>query len=73
LNEGNEQTKENKLLVANQKFEQIKMQPGENITAFDDRFTCVVNELFILGKTFENRELALKVMRALPLEWDIKT
>ncbi|MDQ9782778.1 hypothetical protein RF094_08720, partial [Serratia marcescens] len=32
-----------------------------------------VNELSSLGKTFDNRELAIKVMRALPREWDIKT
>ncbi|MDQ9783053.1 hypothetical protein RF094_10125, partial [Serratia marcescens] len=60
LNEGNEQTRENKLLVANQKFEQMKLQPGEKIADFDDRFTNVVNELVTLGKSFENRELALK-------------
>ncbi|MDQ9781124.1 hypothetical protein, partial [Serratia marcescens] len=40
---------------------------------FDDRFTGLVNELMTLGKSFENRELALKVMRSLPREWDIKT
>ncbi|MDQ9783683.1 hypothetical protein, partial [Serratia marcescens] len=40
---------------------------------FDERFTSIVNELSNLGKTFENRELALKVMRSLPREWDMKT
>ena len=73
LNEGNEQTKENKLLVANQKFENIKMQPGEKMSDFDERFTSLYIELTSLGKTFDNREIAIKVMRALPREWDIKT
>ncbi|MDQ9783028.1 hypothetical protein, partial [Serratia marcescens] len=63
----------NKLLVANQKYEQIKLLPGERISKFDERFTAVVNELSSLGKTFDNREVAIKVMRALPREWDIKT
>ncbi|MDQ9475020.1 hypothetical protein RF074_05345, partial [Serratia marcescens] len=73
LNEGNEQTRENKLLVASQKFDHIKMLPGEKIAMFDKRFTAIVNELSNLGKNFENRELALKVMRSLPRKWDIKT
>ncbi|MDQ9785617.1 zinc finger CCHC domain-containing protein, partial [Serratia marcescens] len=66
-------TKENKLMVANQKYEQIKMKPGEKIDSFDERFTTVVNELISLGKHLDNRELTIKVMRALPREWDIKT
>ncbi|MDQ9783032.1 hypothetical protein, partial [Serratia marcescens] len=54
FNEGNEQTKENKLLVASQKYEQIKLLPGETINEFDQRFTSVLNELINLGKTFDN-------------------
>ncbi|KZV16170.1 hypothetical protein F511_29533 [Dorcoceras hygrometricum] len=71
--EGNDQTKENKLTVAQQKYESIKMQEGETITEFDERFSAVVIELTSLGKEYSNRELALKVMRALPREWDVKT
>ncbi|XP_073038269.1 uncharacterized protein [Primulina eburnea] len=33
----------------------------------------IVNELSALGKDFGNREIALKVMRGLPREWDVKT
>ncbi|XP_073293741.1 uncharacterized protein [Primulina huaijiensis] len=40
---------------------------------FDERFSSLVNELSALGKNFGNREVALKVMRALPREWDVKT
>ncbi|KZV35989.1 hypothetical protein F511_34352 [Dorcoceras hygrometricum] len=71
--EGNDETKENKLTVAQQKYESIKMRKGETMTEFDERFSVVVIELTSLGKEYSNRELALKVMRALPREWDVKT
>ncbi|KZV30819.1 hypothetical protein F511_34161 [Dorcoceras hygrometricum] len=71
--EGNDETKENKLTVAQQKYESIKMKDGETMTEFDERFSAVVIELTTLGNEYSNRELALKVMRALPREWDVKT
>ncbi|KZV58432.1 hypothetical protein F511_13432 [Dorcoceras hygrometricum] len=60
-------------MVAQQKYESIKMKDGETMTEFDERFSAVVIELTSLGKEYSNRELALKVMRALPREWDVKT
>ncbi|KZV41692.1 hypothetical protein F511_35004, partial [Dorcoceras hygrometricum] len=71
--EGNDETKENKLTVSQQKYESIKMREGETITEFDERFSSVVIDLTSLRKEYNNRELALKVMRALPREWDVKT
>ncbi|KZV28596.1 hypothetical protein F511_13644 [Dorcoceras hygrometricum] len=71
--EGNDETKENKLTVAQQEYESMKMKDGETMTEFDERFSAVVIELTSLGKEYSNRELALKVMRALPREWDVKT
>ncbi|XP_073130813.1 uncharacterized protein [Henckelia pumila] len=73
LCEGNEQTKENKLSVATQKFDNIKMRPGESMTEFDERVSSIVIELNGLGKTYPNREVILKVIRGLPKEWDVKT
>ncbi|XP_073122726.1 uncharacterized protein [Henckelia pumila] len=73
LCEGNDQTKENKLMVAIQKFENIKMKLRETMNEFDERFSSIMIELNALGKGYSNRELALKVMRALPHEWDVKT
>ncbi|KZV39395.1 hypothetical protein F511_42680 [Dorcoceras hygrometricum] len=70
--EGNDETKENKLTVAQQNYESIKMKDGETMTEFDERFSAVVIELTSLGKEYSNRELALKVMRSLPREWDVK-
>ncbi|KZV17473.1 hypothetical protein F511_41923 [Dorcoceras hygrometricum] len=71
--EGNDETKENKLTVAQQKYEAIKMKDGETMAEFDESFSAVVIELNSLGKEYNNRELVLKVMRALPKEWDVKT
>ncbi|KZV50367.1 hypothetical protein F511_38299 [Dorcoceras hygrometricum] len=71
--EDNDETKENKLTVPQQKYESIKMRDGEAMTEFDERFSAVVIELTSLGKEYSNRELALKVMRVLPREWDVKT
>ncbi|KZV55573.1 hypothetical protein F511_12679 [Dorcoceras hygrometricum] len=71
--EGNEETKENKLTVALQKFELIKMKPEETMDDFDESFSSLVIELARLNKTYSNRELALKVMREHPKEWDVKT
>ncbi|XP_073119904.1 uncharacterized protein [Henckelia pumila] len=73
LCEGNEQTKENKLSVATQKFDNIKMRPGESMAEFDERVSSIVIELNGLGKTYPNREVILKVIRGLPKEWDVKT
>ncbi|KZV26287.1 hypothetical protein F511_41692 [Dorcoceras hygrometricum] len=71
--EGNDETKESKLIMVQQKYESIKMRDGETMAEFDERFSAVVIELTSLGKEYSNRELALKVMRALPREWDVKT
>ncbi|XP_073153500.1 uncharacterized protein [Henckelia pumila] len=73
LCEGNEQKKENKLSVSTQKFDNIKMKPGESMTEFDERVSSIVIELNGLGKTYPNREVILKVIRGLPKEWDVKT
>ncbi|KZV40436.1 hypothetical protein F511_32299 [Dorcoceras hygrometricum] len=71
--EGNDEIKENKLTVAQKKYESIKMREGEAMAEFDERFSAVVIKLISLGKEYSNRELAHKVMRALPREWDVKT
>ncbi|XP_073137084.1 uncharacterized protein [Henckelia pumila] len=55
LCEGNEQTKENKLSVATQKFENIRMKPGESMSEFYERVSSIIIELDALGKTFKPR------------------
>ncbi|XP_073037017.1 uncharacterized protein [Primulina eburnea] len=60
--EENEQTKENKLSVAVQKFDNIKMKAGEFMHDYDERISCIVNELNAFGKVYSNKEVALKVI-----------
>ncbi|XP_073119700.1 uncharacterized protein [Henckelia pumila] len=72
LCEENDQTKENKLMVVIQKFDNIKMKSGETMNEFDERFNNIMIELNALGKSYRNREVALKVMRALPRGCDVK-
>ncbi|XP_073120107.1 uncharacterized protein [Henckelia pumila] len=73
LCEGNEQTKENKLSVSTQRFDNIRMKPGESMAEFDERVSSIVIELNALGKTYPNREVILKVIRGLPKELNVKT
>ena len=48
------------------------MKPGKTMSEFDERFSNIVVELTSLGKVLGNKELASKVLRTLPKEWDIK-
>ncbi|XP_073041927.1 uncharacterized protein [Primulina eburnea] len=73
LCEDNEQTKENKLSVAVQKFDNIKMKTGESMNGYDERVSSIINELNSLGKVYSNKEVVLKVVRGFPKEWDVKT
>ncbi|XP_073018853.1 uncharacterized protein [Primulina eburnea] len=73
LCEGNEQTKDNKLSVALQKFDNIKMKIGESMHEYDERISSILNELNALEIVYSNKEVALKVVRGLPKEWDVKT
>ncbi|XP_075479394.1 uncharacterized protein LOC142520277 [Primulina tabacum] len=66
--EGNEKTKENKLSVAVQKFDNTKMKNGESLDEYDERISSIVNELNALGKVYSNKEVALKVVIGLPKE-----
>ncbi|XP_075500008.1 uncharacterized protein LOC142538585 [Primulina tabacum] len=61
LCEGNDQTKDNKLTVAIQKFDNAKMKSGETLAEFDEWFNSIIIELIFLGKEYSNREIALKV------------
>ncbi|XP_047320480.1 uncharacterized protein LOC124924492 [Impatiens glandulifera] len=72
LCEGNKQTRENKLMVATQKFNSIKMHLGESMNEFDERFTNIFIEFSTLGKVYINKEIIIKALKTLPSAWDIK-
>ncbi|XP_047335559.1 uncharacterized protein LOC124939092 [Impatiens glandulifera] len=73
LNEGKERTKENKIMVATHKFENVKMRPKKSMNEYCDRFTSIVNDLSLMGKTYDKKETIIKALRALPSAWDVKT
>ncbi|XP_073049470.1 uncharacterized protein [Primulina eburnea] len=50
LCEGNDQTKENKLTVAIQKFYNANMKLGESLAEFDEQFSAIIIEMTSLGK-----------------------
>ncbi|XP_047309685.1 uncharacterized protein LOC124913108 [Impatiens glandulifera] len=49
------------------------MRPEEIIKEFGDRFTNILNELSLFGKTYDNKETIVKSLRVLPSAWDVKT
>ncbi|XP_073046050.1 uncharacterized protein [Primulina eburnea] len=49
---GNDQTKENKLTFAIQKFDNTEMKLEETLSEFDERFSGIIIELIYLGKEY---------------------
>jgi len=55
-----------------QEYELFKMQKGESIDEFQNRFTHIVNHLMGLGKEFDKEELNIKVLKCLDRNWQPK-
>ncbi|XP_031131738.1 uncharacterized protein LOC116033121 [Ipomoea triloba] len=72
IGEGDEQEKDNKLTIAMKKFEDFKMLPSENIADMEARLVKVLGEISDLGKTINQKEISLKILRGLPSSWDMK-
>ncbi|XP_075494058.1 uncharacterized protein LOC142531720 [Primulina tabacum] len=66
LCEGNDQTKENKLTVAIQKFDNAKMKSGETLAEFDERFSGIIIELTSLGKNILTKKLLYRLCELFP-------
>ncbi|XP_073298500.1 uncharacterized protein [Primulina huaijiensis] len=49
------------------------MKTRESINEYDERVRRIINELNALGKVYSNKEFALKMVRGLPKDWDVKT
>ncbi|XP_031116555.1 uncharacterized protein LOC116020214 [Ipomoea triloba] len=72
IGEGDEQEKDNKLTIAMKKFEDFKMLPSEKIADMESRLVKVLEEITDLGKTLDQKEISLKILRGLPSSWDMK-
>src|ERR1044072_1802909 len=70
--EGTTEVKISRLNTLSQEYELFRMRPGESILDLQKRFVHLTNHLRVLGKTFTNDELNLKVLRSLTREWQPK-
>ena len=67
--EGTEEVRRARKHALVHEYEMLKMQPKETISQFQTRFTHIVNHLLGLGKTFDDDELNVKVLKSLPNVW----
>ena len=55
-----------------QEYEMFRMKQGETISDVQKRFTNIVNHLIGLGKSFDNDELNIKILKSLDRSWQPK-
>ncbi|XP_059658431.1 uncharacterized protein LOC132304717 [Cornus florida] len=70
--EGTAQVKESKIDILMHQYELFRKNENESISAMFVRFTDIINGLKHLGRTMTNSDLARKILRSLPENWDIK-
>jgi hypothetical protein len=68
--EGDEKFKEAKLQIFKAKFEQLKMNEDEDITAYFPRVDEVVNGIKGMGDEIKEQVVVKKVLRSLPMIFD---
>lgn len=66
LMEGTEEVRENRLDILTSQYVAFKSFPGENVTRVLERFTRLLNELRMQGKTYPLRETNRKFMLTMP-------
>ncbi|KAL3831042.1 hypothetical protein ACJIZ3_019844 [Penstemon smallii] len=72
MSEENDSIKEHQLSVALEKLDNFKMKSAETIDQMDTRFTRTLNEVLKLGKTFTDKEITVRVLKALPPKFNMK-
>ena len=68
---GTTQVKASKINVLVSQYEMFKMEERELIKDFVQRFIALINQLMLLGRTFNNADLVYKVLRSLTKEWQL--
>ena len=66
---GTTQVKASKVHMLVSQYKMFKMEEGETIKDFVQRFTTITSQLMLLGRTFNNVNLFHKVLRSLGKEW----
>ncbi|KAK1402379.1 hypothetical protein POM88_001984 [Heracleum sosnowskyi] len=64
--EGTEDVQKNRLDILTSQYESFRFLPGESITQVFEKYTKLLNELSMKGKTYPLRETNKKVMMTLP-------
>ena len=53
-------------------YELFKIDTNESIAEMFTRFTCIINELNALRRTYANSNIVRKLLRSLPKNWEAK-
>uniref|UniRef100_A0A151UIG9 Retrovirus-related Pol polyprotein from transposon TNT 1-94 n=1 Tax=Cajanus cajan TaxID=3821 RepID=A0A151UIG9_CAJCA len=70
--EGTSDVKRSRKHTLIREYELLRMNNGESIFYFQNRFTHLINHLVDLGRKFEEEELNLKVLQCLDRSWQAK-
>ncbi|VFQ73594.1 unnamed protein product [Cuscuta campestris] len=70
--EGTPQVRESKIDLLTHEYELFAMKENELVEDMFGRFSNIVNDLDMLGKTLTDKELVRKIMRSLTKEWESK-
>ncbi|VFQ70949.1 unnamed protein product, partial [Cuscuta campestris] len=71
--EGTPQVRESKIDLLTHEYELFAMKENELVEDMFGRFSNIVNDLDMLGKTLTDKELVRKILRSLTKEWESKT
>ncbi|VFR00960.1 unnamed protein product [Cuscuta campestris] len=70
--EGTPQVRESKIDLLTHEYELFAMKENELVEDMFGRFSNIVNDLDMLGKTLTDKELLRKILRSLTKEWESK-
>ncbi|VFQ72024.1 unnamed protein product [Cuscuta campestris] len=70
--EGTPQVRESKIDLLTHEYELFAMKENELVEDMFRRFSNIVNDLDMLGKTLTDKELVRKILRSLTKEWESK-
>jgi len=71
--EGTSQVKRAKIDLLRSQYENFTMHENDTIDGMATKFTKITNGLASLGDAIDNDQKVRKVIRALPLSWEVKT
>ncbi|KAJ6727747.1 ZINC FINGER CCHC-TYPE-RELATED [Salix koriyanagi] len=70
--EGSNRDKTVKLLAFKREFELMKMKDHESVKVYSSRLMNVVNQMRLLGETFEDHKIVEKLMMSVPEKFEAK-